>query len=59
MLDVILVMRRDIFPEIVPRTKRRTRTRRDTMLALQRMMNVPQREPKETVNILQAMKNML
>ena len=39
MLDAILVMRRDIFPEIVPREKRR-----DIMLTLQRMMNVPRRE---------------
>ena len=58
MLDVILVMRNDIFPEIVLRTKRRRTTRRDIMLTLQRMMNLPGREPEETRNILQAMKNM-
>ena len=34
MLEAILVMRRDIFPEIVPRTKRRKTTRKDIMLTL-------------------------
>ena len=58
MSDAILVMRRDIFTDIVPRTKRRTRTRRDVMFTLQRMMNLPRREPEETMNILQAMKKM-
>ena len=57
MLDAILVMRRDIFPEIVLRTKK-NKIRRDIMLTLQRMMNPPGREPEETVKILQAMKNM-
>ena len=56
--DAILVMRRDSFPRIVPRTKRRT-TRSDIMLTLQRMMNLPGREPEETMKILQSMKNML
>ena len=42
----ILVMRRDIIPEIVPRTKRRRTTRKDIMLTLQRMMNLLGREPK-------------
>ena len=58
-LDVILVMRRDIFLDIVPRTKRRIKTRKYIMLTLQRMMNLPRREPEEIVNILQVMKNML
>ena len=58
MSDAILVMRRDIFPEIVPRTKRRRTTRKEIMLTLQRMMSLPGREPEETMKILQAMKNM-
>ena len=33
-------------------------TREDIMLMLQRMMNLPQREPNKTVMILQMMKNM-
>ena len=57
-LDAILVMRRDIFPEIVPRTKRRRTTRKYIMFTLQRMMNLPRRDPEEAVKILQAMKNM-
>ena len=44
MSDAILVMRRDIFPETVPRTKRRTTTRKDIILTLQRMINIPGRE---------------
>ena len=56
--DAILVMRRDISPDIVPRTKGRRTIRKDIMLTLQRMMNLPRREPEETLNILQAMKNM-
>ena len=58
MSNDIPLMRRDIFPETVPRTKRRRTTRRDIMLTLQRMMNLPRREPEETMKILQAMKNM-
>jgi len=58
MSNDILAMRRDIFLGIVPRIKRRTRTRKDIMLTLQRMMKLPGREPEETVKILQAMKNM-
>ena len=58
MSDAILAMRWDIFLEIVPRIKGRRTTRKDIMLTLQRMMNLPGREPKETVKILLAMKNM-
>ena len=36
MSDDILVIRRDIIPKIVPRTKRRKKTRKDIMLTLQR-----------------------
>ena len=41
MSDAILEMRRDIFLGIVPRIKRRRTTRKDIMLTLQRMMNLP------------------
>ena len=58
MSDSILAMRSDIFLEIVPRTKRRRTTRKDIMLTLQRMMNLPGSEPEETMKILQVMKNM-
>ena len=57
MSDAILMMRRDIIPEIVPRTKRR-KTTKDIMLTQQRMMNLSGREPQQTVKILQARKNM-
>ena len=57
MSNAILVMRRDIIPEIVPRTIRR-KTTKDIMLTQHRIMNLPAREPEETVKILQARKNM-
>ena len=60
--DVLHVMREDTMPEIVLETKmaltRRRETREDTMLMLQRMMNLPQRESNKKVIILQVMKNM-
>ena len=37
---------------------RRRETREDIMLMLQRIMNLPQREPDKTMMILQVMKNM-
>ena len=58
MSDAIHKMRRDIFLEIVPRIKRRRTTRKDIMLTLQRMMNLPGREPEKKGKILQAMKSM-
>ena len=62
MSDVIHVMRNDTSPKIVLEIKmaltRRRTTKEDIMLTLQRMMNLPGREPVETVKILQAMKNM-
>ena len=55
-------MKEDTFPKIVLETRltpiRRRETREDIMLMLQRMMNLPQREPDMKVNILQVMKNM-
>ena len=55
-------MRKDSSPDIaleikVALTRRRT-TKEDIMLTLQRMMNLPGREPKKKVKILQAMKIM-
>ena len=56
MSDAIHVMRRDTSPKIVLEIKvaltRRRTTKEDIMLTLQRMMNLPGREPKKKVNIL-------
>ena len=61
MSDDIHVIRRDTSPEIVLEIKvaltRRRRTKEDIMLTLQRMMNLPGRDSKKKVNILQAMKS--
>ena len=59
--DVLLAMRKDTMPKIVLEirgTLTRRRTKENTMLTLQRMMNLPGRESKNKVNILQAMKTM-
>ena len=60
--DSIHVMRKDIVPEIVLEIRgaltRRRKTKEDIMLTLQRMMNLPRRESKKKVNILQVMKSM-
>ena len=61
MSDAIHVMRKDTSPEIVPEievapTRRRT-TKEDIMLTLQRMMNLPGRDSKKKVKIIQAMKS--
>ena len=62
MSDAIHVMRRDTSPEIVLEIKvaltRRRTIKEDIMLTLQRMMNLPGRESKKKVKILQAMKSM-
>ena len=62
MSDAIHVMRMDTSPKIVLEiraalTRRRT-TIEDIMLKLKRMMNLPGRDSKKKVNILQAMKSM-
>ena len=63
MSNSIHVMRKDTSPEIVLEIEvaptRRRRTKEDIMLTLQRMMNIPGRESKKKVKILQAMKSML
>ena len=55
-------MRKDTSPYSIPEIKvaltRRRETREDSMLTLQRMMNLPEREPKKKVKILLVMKNM-
>ena len=55
-------MKEDTFQKIVLETKidlsRRRETRKDIMLILQRMMNLPRRESNKKVMILQVMKNM-
>ena len=55
-------MKEDTLLEIVLERKvaltRRKETREDIMLMLQRMMNLPKREPDKTMMILQVMKNM-
>ena len=55
-------MRKDTYPQIVPKTKvaleRRINTKEDIMLMLQRMMNLPRRESNKKVKILQVMKSM-
>ena len=61
-LDAIHVMRKDTSPKIVLEievapTRRRT-TKEDIMLTLQRMMNLPERDSKKKVNILQVMESM-
>ena len=52
----IHVMKEDTLLEIFLETKvsltRRRKTREDIMLILQRMMNLPQREPDKTLMIL-------
>ena len=54
--------RKDTLPENVLETKvdltRIREAREDIMLTLQRMMNLPEREPKKKVKILLVMKNM-
>ena len=60
--DTIPVMRKDTLPKIVPEievspTRRRT-SKENIMLILQRMMNLPGRELKKKVKILQVMKSM-
>ena len=54
--DVTHVMRKDTYPDIVLKTKvdltRRRETRRDIMLTLQKMMNLPRREPNKKVMTL-------
>ena len=61
-VDAIHVMRRDTSPKIVLEIKvaltRRRTTKEDIMLTLQRMRNLPGREPEKKVKILQAMKSM-
>ena len=58
----IHVMKEDTLPKIVLETKitliRRRELREDIMLMLQKMMNLPQREPDKKMMILQVMKNM-
>ena len=60
--DVLYVMKKDTMLKNVLRTQisltRIRETREDIMLMLQRMMNLPQREPDKTMIILQVMKNM-
>ena len=60
LLDVIDVMRKVTYPNTSltkGNQRRRRETTEDIMLMLQRMMNLPQREPDKKV-ILQVMKNM-
>ena len=61
MSDIIHVMRKYTSPEIVLEIKvaltRRRTTKEDSILTLQRM-NLPRRESKKKVKILQAMKSM-
>ena len=60
-LDVTHVMRRDITPKIVPKTKApptRGPTRKDILLTLLKMMNQQRKESKKKELILQVMKNM-
>ena len=58
----IHVMKEDTLLEILLKTKvaltRRRTTKEDIMLTLQRMRNLPGREPEKKVKILQAMKSM-
>ena len=55
-------MKHDTFPNIVLETKialtRIRETKEDIMLMLQRMINLPQREPDMKVKTLQVMNNM-
>ena len=60
--DALHVMKEDTLQEIVPRigidlTRIRT-TKEYSMLTLQRMMNLPERESNKKVKILQVMKSM-
>ena len=48
----------NIILEIMVALTRRRKTREDIMLMLQRMMNLPQREPDMKVKTLQVMKTM-
>ena len=60
--DVIHLTRKDTMLENVVETKmaciRRREARKYIMLILQRMMNLPERNPKNKVTILQVMNNM-
>ena len=61
LLDVIHVMRKVTYPNSIltkGTQRRRTETREDIMLMMQRMMNLPQRQPDMKVKTLQVMKNM-
>ena len=55
-------MRNDTFPNIVLEIRgaltRRSTTKEDIMFTLQRMMNLPGRESKKKVKIIQEMKSM-
>ena len=55
-------MKDDTLPKTVLETRltpiRRRETREDIMLMLQRMMNLPQREPDKKLMIPQVMRNM-
>ena len=55
-------MKRDTLQKTVLRTRftlmKRRETKEDIMLMLQRMMNLPQREPNMKVKTLQVTKNM-
>ena len=55
-------MKDDILPKTILEARltpiRIRETREDIMLMLQRMMNLPQREPDMKVKILQVIKNM-
>ena len=60
LLDVAHVMRKVTYPNTIltkGTQRRRRETREDIMVILQRMMNLPQRESDNKVN-LQVMKNM-
>ena len=61
-LDAKHVMKKGTLPDIVLEIKlaltRRRTTKEDIMLTLQRIMNLPGRESKTKVKILQAMKSM-
>ena len=56
------VMRKDTYPDTALKTNgvltRKRETKKDIMLTLQKMMNLPRREPNKKVMILQVMKNM-
>ena len=48
----------ETIPEIQVALKRRRTKKQDTMLTLQRMMNLPERNPRKKVMILLVKKNM-